>query len=89
MASKKIQIVGLDIPQADWNQTDETQLDYIKNKPDLDLLATMEWVKEYVTAMLTVRYYVEENDSSGSTYHISSTAYHIEENDAGGNTVIF
>lgn len=33
--SKKIQIVGLDIPQADWNQTDETQLDYIKNKPDL------------------------------------------------------
>ena len=35
MASKKIQIVGLDIPQSDWNQTDETKLDYIKNKPDL------------------------------------------------------
>ena len=29
MASKKIQIVGLDLPQSDWNQTDETQLDYI------------------------------------------------------------
>lgn len=36
MASKKLQIVGLDIPQSDWNQTDETQLDYIKNKPDID-----------------------------------------------------
>ena len=24
-----------DIPQADWNQTDETQNDYIKNKPDI------------------------------------------------------
>ena len=34
--AKKIQIVGLDIPQADFNQTDETQLDYIKNKPDID-----------------------------------------------------
>lgn len=33
MASKKIQIVGLVLPQSDWNQTDETQLDYIKNKP--------------------------------------------------------
>lgn len=36
MPSKKIQIVGLDIPQADWGQTDDTQLDYIKNKPDTD-----------------------------------------------------
>ena len=23
------------IPQADWGQTDDTQLDYIKNKPDI------------------------------------------------------
>lgn len=33
MASKKIQVVGLDIPQADWNQTDDTKSDYIQNKP--------------------------------------------------------
>ena len=51
MASKKIQIVGLDLPVADWNQTDETQLDYIKNKPDIpsiEGLATEEFVEEKV-----------------------------------------
>ena len=32
--AKKLQIVGnFHIPQADWNQTDETKNDYIKNKP--------------------------------------------------------
>jgi len=44
MASKKIQIVGLDIPQSDWAQTDETQLDFIKNKPNLGSLATKDEV---------------------------------------------
>lgn len=35
MASKKLQIVGgFNIPQADFNQTDETKSDFIKNKPD-------------------------------------------------------
>lgn len=35
--SKKLQIVGgLNIPQADFNQTDEKQLDYIKNKPTIN-----------------------------------------------------
>ena len=38
--SKKIQIVGLDIPQADWDQTDETKLDFIKNKPTLGTIAS-------------------------------------------------
>ena len=36
-----------DIPeqvQADWDQTDDTQKDYIKNKPDLDIYATVETV---------------------------------------------
>lgn len=33
MSSKKIQIVGGIVPQTDWNQTDETKADYIKNKP--------------------------------------------------------
>lgn len=28
------------IPQSDWNQTDETQCDYIKNKPDLTRVVT-------------------------------------------------
>lgn len=34
MASKLLQIVGtIKTPQADFNQTDETKSDYIKNKP--------------------------------------------------------
>lgn len=48
MASKKIQLVGaLNIPQSDWGQTDETQLDYIKNKPEIPSingLATEDYV---------------------------------------------
>lgn len=45
MSTKKIQILG-GFPQADFNQTDETKSDYIKNKPKLpddigDLTATI------------------------------------------------
>ncbi len=36
MSTKKLQIVGSMISQSDWNQTDETQADYIKNKPQID-----------------------------------------------------
>lgn len=32
MKTKKIQVIG-GFPQSDWNQTDDTQMDYIKNKP--------------------------------------------------------
>lgn len=32
MSTKKIQIIG-GFPQADFNQTDETKSDFIKNKP--------------------------------------------------------
>ena len=36
MAIKKFYLTGGSvIPQSDWNQTDETQLDYIKNKPSI------------------------------------------------------
>jgi hypothetical protein len=28
-------IVGVPNPKSDWNQTDETKADYIKNKPDI------------------------------------------------------
>ena len=31
-------IVGLPSPRSDWNQTDETKADYIKNKPDIEAL---------------------------------------------------
>ena len=28
-------VVGVPNPKSDWNQTDETKADYIKNKPDI------------------------------------------------------
>lgn len=34
-------IVGLPSPRSDWNQTDETKADYIKNKPDIALNTTV------------------------------------------------
>ena len=33
MSTRRVQIIG-GFPQSDWNQTDETAVDYIKNKPD-------------------------------------------------------
>lgn len=36
MATKKLQIVGSIVPQSDYSQTDSTQPDYIKNKPEVD-----------------------------------------------------
>ena len=38
MATKRIQILDSITKQADWAQTDETQKDYIKNKPDMSAL---------------------------------------------------
>lgn len=38
------------IPQSDWNQTDETQCDYIKNKPDLEQVAS----KDYVVPQMNI-----------------------------------
>lgn len=42
MSTKKIQIINSAsiIPKPDWNQTDETKADYIKNKPTLGSLAS-------------------------------------------------
>ncbi|MBQ1570439.1 MAG: hypothetical protein IIZ78_04885, partial [Clostridiales bacterium] len=40
--------------QSDWNQTDNTQPDYIKNKPDLTEFATHDEVIDVVTAVSTV-----------------------------------
>ena len=40
--------------QADWEQDDDTQPDYIKNKPDLSVYATSDEVIEVVTSVSTV-----------------------------------
>ena len=37
--------------QADWDQTDDTAVDYIKNKPDLDIYATHDEVTTAVTSI--------------------------------------
>ena len=38
--------VGTTTPRSDWNQTDETKADYIKNKPELGELATKDKVEK-------------------------------------------
>lgn len=43
MKTKRIQVVG-GFPKSDWNQTDETNLEFIKNKPTLGVLAAKDEV---------------------------------------------
>lgn len=53
-------IVGLPSPRSDWNQTDETKADFIKNKPDIDALekkigdidAALEELHNYAQALI-------------------------------------
>lgn len=53
MTSKIMQVIGLNTVQGaqpDWNQTDETKNDFIKNKPTLGALAAKsEVAKEDLT----------------------------------------
>ena len=58
-----------DIPeqqQADWDQTDDTQVDYIKNKPDLSIYATHDEVVSAVSSIDLSEYatHTEVYDSS-------------------------
>ena len=39
--------------QVDWNQDDDTQVDYIKNKPDLDIYATHDELETTVTNVVS------------------------------------
>ena len=46
--TKRIQILG-GFPKSDWNQTDETKTDYIKNKP----VALLDELSSRATALET------------------------------------
>ena len=46
MANKTVWGAGGIIPQVDWNQTDDNQLDYIKNKPTLGAIASKDTVEK-------------------------------------------
>ena len=61
MASKKIQILG-GFPQSNWEQTDDTKIDYIKNKP---VEATDDEVMELLMAYSIV---MLVSDTTGYTY---------------------
>lgn len=52
--------------QADWDQTDDTKVDYIKNKPDLSIYATHDEVTDAVTSIDLSEYatHTEVYDSS-------------------------
>lgn len=67
MATKKLQILDSITKQADWNQTDETQKDFIRNKPNeeeaLAILAEMEFITPVTAADNSVF-----TDSNGVLY---------------------
>lgn len=51
-------IVGLPSPRSDWNQTDETKADYIKNKPVID--TEMSDTSENAVQNKVIKSYVDE-----------------------------
>jgi hypothetical protein len=69
MSTKKIQILDSLTTQPDWDQTDETKSDYIKNKPlnkfaqmDTDIQTLNEKTSQFVVEnnMLCITYETEE-----------------------------
>lgn len=66
-------------PRPDWNQTDETKADYIKNKPDLSGFATQDYVdnaiETYELPIATAS--VLGGVKSAGSSDISSTEYRI------------
>lgn len=67
MPTKRLQIVDSITKQADWNQNDETQKDYIRNKPDEDdalaIIVEMGLIEPIVAADGSVF-----TDSNGALY---------------------
>lgn len=54
--------------QSDWNETDESSLAFIKNKPDMNSFATQDYVNEQTQG------YVSYNNSQSLTYEQRETA---------------
>lgn len=55
MSTKKLQIVGGIVPKSDWEQSDSTQADYIKNKPiKTTVLSADSTDEQYPTAKAVV-----------------------------------
>lgn len=84
MSTKKIQIVGGIVPQPDWNQTDETKADYIKNKPEkATIIDETSTDKQYTTAKLVYDYlsqYKHINTITEDTmiYQLNDGIYYID-----------
>ena len=58
-------------PRPNWEQNDQSKADYIINKPDLSVYVTEEWVKKYVTAIMTGNYTVVNHEDGSLTYEIN------------------
>lgn len=66
--------------QSDWNQDDDTQVDYIKNKPDLDIYATHDELETTVTNIVSSVSSVLQSEIEN--IDLSSYATHDEVNTA-------
>lgn len=82
--AKKIQLVGtLKTPQSDWAQTDETQLDYIKNKPDMNKkMPYITVATEPSTTLQAVRDAIEEATGDESIFCIVMLTGYLSKNTA-------
>ena len=82
--------VGSSVCQSDWNQTDETKNDYIKNKPNFDLRALKDWVKQYIKDYLAMTATTITEEDGGVIYEINAGEILVdsEVNVSGGNTII-
>ena len=61
-------ITATPYPRPDWNQTDETKADYIKNKPDIEAIKSTIFkiiTKEEVVAGINTRAYLSIDVSKG------------------------
>ena len=69
--TKRVQLIS-GLPQSDWNQTDETKPDYIKNKPVIGEPALMDWVKQYIIDFMETTVITIEEDDGGISYEINA-----------------
>ena len=61
------------VPRSDWNQTDATKVDYIKNKPEFGVLATQDEVgKDFLTT--DVQTSLDKADNAENTYETKTDA---------------
>lgn len=87
--TKRVQLIS-GLPQSDWNQTDETKPDYIKNKPVIGEPALMDWTKQYIIDFMKTTVITIEEDDGSISYEINAEENMVStvQNDYGDTIII-